>query len=216
VRDEETPKESKADANVSDAVVVAPSVVEVPAGDAFVKVGRPTLCHALLYLTRQVRSFRVSVDVGDSMQPTLAPNDTVLVDVAAYVHGERSLLCFPVGCALRMSVFCIESAISMAMKNMFIFNNNNNNNKGEESEKEALMKRHITVLPQVGDIVICRHPDIKSSYIVKRVGALSADGRTLSLYGDNQGWGQSNKGNGLFGDVDVRLVIGKVVAKAAR
>lgn len=193
---------------------MSPPPAKAPAGGDFVEMGRPNLCHAFLYATRQIRSFRVSVDVGDSMQPTLAPNDTVLVDTAAYVHGERSLLCFPVGCALRMSVFCIESAITMAMKSMFIFNNNNS--KWQESEKEALMRRHVTVLPQVGDVVVCRHPDIKSSYIIKRVGALSQDGRTLSLYGDNVGWGQSNKGNGLFGDVSVQLVIGKVVAKAMR
>jgi len=131
------------------------------------------------------------------MTPTLCPGDNVLVDVAAYRPVERSLWGFPLGCVLRHTARAVGCVLEKII------------GKGEnKSEQED----GIFVAPAIGDVIVCRHPIIKGTFIVKRVGAVTLATRTLTLYGDNRAMGESNRGNGLFGDVGFRHVVGKVVA----
>lgn len=132
------------------------------------------------------------------MRPTLCPNDSVLVDYAAYCPGNRSLLAFPLGGLLRVGFEVVES-VCMSMFGA-----------RDGAEDRAWL------MPTVGDVIVCHHPTVKCKYIIKRVGSVTTAGpnrrATLTLYGDNTEWGESQLGNGLFGTVPLSLVVGKVVA----
>lgn len=162
-------------------------------------VRRATLEDALQFATRQVCIFRISRDVGDSMRPTFAPNDVAIVDRAAYRPHMRSISTAPpIISGVRFAAALLESILG------FVF--------GDGYSKTDINSA-LSIMPSVGDIVVCRHPSVKNTFIIKRVGQI--DGTTLTLYGDNHMDGESNQGDGLFGTASSHLVVGKVVARVA-
>lgn len=71
----------------------------------------------------------------------------------------------------------------------------------------------------IDDVVVCSHPLLRDTTMIKRVGAfrLSKEGANLMvLYGDNRMCGESNLGQGLFGDVPLKSCRGRVVAVVAK
>jgi len=128
---------------------------------------------------RRLTSFSVT---GNSMKPTLAAGDRVLV-TRSRDHGFWFATLF------------------RRLRDIL---------GGGSSQNAA------AVHPVVGDVVVCEHPLLLNTRIVKRVGALgpSRDGVTqiITLYGDNHICGESNRGSGLFGDVTIKACVGIVVA----
>ncbi len=63
--------------------------------------------------------------------------------------------------------------------------------------------------PQVGDIVLCKHPFIVDYLMIKRIQSIDAEGRYF-LLGENQ---KASTDSRSFGALDRALIIGKVVGK---
>lgn len=126
---------------------------------------------------RRLSSFCVT---GDSMLPTLAQGDRVLVTCGG--DGGPSFL-------------------QMVWNHL-------------TGTPETDRRRPPTI--RVGDVVVCEHPLLQNTRVVKRVGALGLSARDakpiMTLYGDNRVTGESDQGNGLFGDVRVNMLVGLVVA----
>jgi len=62
--------------------------------------------------------------------------------------------------------------------------------------------------PQIGDVVLARHPHEPDRHVVKRVAAVSPSG--IELRGDNPDLSTDSR---EFGPIDARDVLGKVVAR---
>lgn len=118
--------------------------------------------------------------MGDSMLPTLASGDRVLVTF----NGNS-------GPSFLQRVWNYLTCTS-----------------------EASQRRSPSV--RVGDVVVCEHPRLQNTRVIKRVGALGLSVRDakpiMTLYGDNHATGESDQGNGLFGAVRIDLLVGPVVA----
>lgn len=133
------------------------------------------MCDVIQWLIfRRLSSFTVT---GNSMLPTLAPGDRVLV---ACGRDDR-----------------------WTMDRLW--------NTLVGGDPPSCLSQSV----QVGDIVVCEHPLIRDTQIIKRVGQFGCSSkgvRTMVLYGDNHLDGESNGGNGLFGEVSLKLCVGKVMA----